>query len=202
MDDFTYDCVVKKRIACGDRHRKRGSKSKRCTLGSDYMSEAQWRKKNGVCKSMNLDKPIDWKTFQEWPADISREYIQRMTDIFHCNMTELADFFGISTATLRRQLGKIQYPVHHFKKGHRMSPADTEALHHWMGEEPVPEVSAATALPVQHLPDNQAQALALMQTPHMEMDFIGVLNPQQITNTILAVAGSRRVRLRVIVDDC
>lgn len=208
MDDFTYDCVVKKRIANGDRHRKRGSKSKKCTLGSDYMTDAQWRKKNGACKSMNLDKPIDWKSFKEWPADIGREYIQRLVDTYHCTIKDLAEFFDVTPPPVRRYLGQVNFPMSQFQKGHRMRDEDRESLMQWkLGieseiDQPEPACEIAEIPAVQEVQEPVREIPTLMMTPHLEMDFVGMINPQQITNTLLAVAGQRKVHLRVIVDEC
>ena len=47
MNDFDFDVLQKKRIARGAYHRKNGSKSKRCTLPSDYLTAAEKRKLNG-----------------------------------------------------------------------------------------------------------------------------------------------------------
>ena len=47
MHDFDYDAMQKKRIARGASHMKRGSKSKKCTLPSDYLTAAQKRRLNG-----------------------------------------------------------------------------------------------------------------------------------------------------------
>ena len=46
MHDFDYDAMQKKRIARGASHMKRGSKSKKCTLPSDYLTAAQKRRLN------------------------------------------------------------------------------------------------------------------------------------------------------------
>ena len=60
MDDAVYtfvqDSKEKKAIGRGARHRVRGSKSKRCSLPSDGMTHAQWKRSNGPVITYNLTK--------------------------------------------------------------------------------------------------------------------------------------------------
>lgn len=42
MNDFDFDCLQKKRLAQQAKYRKRGSKSKKCTMSTDYMTTKQW----------------------------------------------------------------------------------------------------------------------------------------------------------------
>lgn len=58
MNDFEKEVREKKSIASGARHRVNGSKSKRCTLPSDYLTPAQRKKLNGEVYTVNLNKPI------------------------------------------------------------------------------------------------------------------------------------------------
>ena len=46
MNDFDFDVMTKKRIARGAAARKCGSKSRRCTLPSDYLTDAQKKARN------------------------------------------------------------------------------------------------------------------------------------------------------------
>lgn len=57
MDDFTYDCWQKKQLAQQARHRKRGSKSRKCSLPSDNLTKKQWKERNGKTLSINLNQP-------------------------------------------------------------------------------------------------------------------------------------------------
>ena len=65
MDDFTYDCWQKKQLAQQARHRKRGSKSRKCSLPSDSLTKKQWKERNGKTLSINLNQPTSWEIFKE-----------------------------------------------------------------------------------------------------------------------------------------
>ena len=43
MSDFEYDCWQRKRIAQQAKYRKCGSKSKKCSMSTDHMTQKQWK---------------------------------------------------------------------------------------------------------------------------------------------------------------
>ena len=75
MNDFDYDVMQKKRIANNAARMKRGSKSKKCSLPSDHLTPAQWKKRNGPVNTYRLNQPMDWETFTVLPIDIQQSYI-------------------------------------------------------------------------------------------------------------------------------
>ena len=75
MHDFDYDAMQKKRIARGASHMKCGSKSKKCTLPSDYLTAAQKRRLNGPVSTYKLDEPMNWESFKAMPEDLQKKYI-------------------------------------------------------------------------------------------------------------------------------
>lgn len=77
MDDFTYDVIENKRIASGARHRKRGSKSRRCVMPSDLLTAAERKRLNGHVKNYNLSAPMKWAEFKAMPDDLQLEYLEK-----------------------------------------------------------------------------------------------------------------------------
>lgn len=101
MHDFDYDALQKKRLARNAKYKKNGSKSKKCTLPSDYLSRKEREKMNGEVKNFNLKKKYSWYEFTAMPSDIQKEYLERLRDIYGATMTEISvELFGVSQTTL------------------------------------------------------------------------------------------------------
>ena len=108
MHDFDYDVMQKKRIACGASHMKRGSKSKKCTLLSDYLTAAQKRRLNGPVITYKLDEPMNWESFKAMPEDLQKKYILNLQETYQANNDMLGKMFGVTGASvckMRHALG-------------------------------------------------------------------------------------------------
>lgn len=123
MTDFDYDVKQKKQIARSAFSRKNGSKSKYCSLPSDNMTEAQWKKRNGSIMSYDLKKPMNWVQFTTMPVDIQEEYLRGLSDRYHVTIKCLSDLFGVSWDTVSRYI-KTKHSWLKFKRGSQMSPKD------------------------------------------------------------------------------
>lgn len=104
MNDFDYDCMQKKRIASGAGHRKRGSKSKKCTLPSDYLTKKELRALNGEVKFYNIHERMDWKKFKSLPEDIAVAHMNWLLETFGCNTVALGEAFGCTDNTVAKWL--------------------------------------------------------------------------------------------------
>ena len=108
MNDFDFDVMTKKRIARGAAARKCGSKSRRCTLPSDYLTDAQKKARNGKLSTYNLSKPMTYEQFKLMPRDLQREYLLKLRNDMHASARVIAQMFGCSYETVRvviRDLG-------------------------------------------------------------------------------------------------
>lgn len=108
MHDFDYDAMQKKRIARGAAHMKRGSKSKKCTLPSDYLTAAQKRRLNGPVSTYKLDEPMNWESFKAMPEDLQKKYILNLQETYQANNDMLGKMFGVtgvSVCKMRHALG-------------------------------------------------------------------------------------------------
>ena len=102
MHDFDYDAMQKKRIARGASHMKRGSKSKKCTLPSDYLTAAQKRRLNGPVSTYKLDEPMSWESFKAMPEDLQKKYILGLQENYGANDEMIGKMFKKSdTVALR-----------------------------------------------------------------------------------------------------
>ena len=102
MNDFDYDVMQKKRIARGASRMKRGSKSKKCTLPSDYLTAAQKRRLNGPVNTYKLDEPMSLESFKAMPEDLQKQYILRLQENYGANDEMIGKMFKKSdTIALR-----------------------------------------------------------------------------------------------------
>lgn len=126
MDDFTYDCWQKKQLAQQARHRKRGSKSRKCSLPSDNLTKKQWKERNGKTLSINLNQPTSWEIFKEVSKPTQEEYLNHLLAIYGANATSLAAMFHVQPLTIRRFIQTnglaVKFPV-----GHSMNAEQREA---------------------------------------------------------------------------
>ena len=126
MSDFEYDCWQRKRIAQQAKYRKCGSKSKKCSMSTDHMTQKQWKERNGKVVTVNLNQPITWDDFKALTASMQEEYLKHMMENYGANATSFAAMFGVQPLTIRRhiQMNKlnIKFPV-----GHSMSTAQKDA---------------------------------------------------------------------------
>lgn len=135
MNDFDFDVMQKKRIANNAAHMKRGSKSKKCSLPSDHMTPAEWKRRNGPVSTYSLNKPMDWETFKSLPVDIQQSYIDILQSRFNVTTSAISrDLFGKTGPTLKNHMEKtgIKYIQ---MKGRNMTAEEREAWKHWLNPE-------------------------------------------------------------------
>ena len=195
MTDFDYDCLQKKRLAQGARHRKRGSKSRACSLPSDYMTPKQWRERNGPCMTMNLNKPMLWADFKQLPAGMQTEYLQHVTDTYKVGKNKIVEMLGTSDTTFIKYMEANHLNVRFQSAAGSKPKSQIEAWNNFLGVTVVqPEIT--------ELPDVEAeQAVAICGEPvatssecRMHMDYVhlsfnGVLDIPMILNSLRYVVG-------------
>lgn len=130
MNDFDYDVKEKKRIAAGARARKCGSKSKRCTLPSDYLTPKQKRGLNGEMKTYNLSAPMSYGEFRDIPEDLQREYLTKLYVDWCISLTEISKMFKCSPETVRQACK--QFGINTANRGHRASYAQMQHWYDWL----------------------------------------------------------------------
>lgn len=102
MNDFDYDCYQKKQIARQAQHRKRGSKSKKCSLPSDNMTHKQWKERNGKVVEVAMNKPMGWEVFKQLSPETQEEYISGLQDTYFVKIADISGMFGITPRQLRK----------------------------------------------------------------------------------------------------
>lgn len=104
MHDFDYDVMQKKSIARGAAHRKRGAKSKKCTLPHENLTKKELKALSGEVKTYNIHQRLAWAQFKELPDDLAAEHIAYLVDTFGANQSAIADALGVCTITVRRYI--------------------------------------------------------------------------------------------------
>ncbi len=125
MNDFDYDCLLKKRLARQASHRKRGGRSRRCPMSTDYMTEKQWKERNGKIVSVQFSQPTSWENFKELPKDIQEEYLKHLSETYGANIANLSEMFDVSPSTIRRYLRGAELNIK-FRAGRSMNASQRE----------------------------------------------------------------------------
>ena len=122
MSDFEFDCMKKRQLAGQAKYRKRGSKSKKCSLPSDGMTNKQWKERCGPVISYNPNKPMAWEDFKKLPDHIQAEYITNLQHKFGVTAVDLGKMFGVQPLPVRKHADANNLGVE-FPRGHAMSAA-------------------------------------------------------------------------------
>lgn len=111
MNDFDYDAMQKKITARGAKHKKGGSKSRRCTMPSDYLTKAQKEALNGPVTTILLNQPMDWVTFKSLSDTLQKTYLTNLRDTYKPSASMMGRMFGCCTASVTAELRKHGLPV-------------------------------------------------------------------------------------------
>ena len=135
MNEFDFDVMQKKRIANNAARMKRGSKSKKCSLPSDHLTPAQWKRRNGPVSTYSLNQPMSWETFKSLPTDIQQSYIDILQSRFNVTTSTISkELFARTGPALKALIEKngLKYIQ---MKGKNMSAEEREAWEHWLNPE-------------------------------------------------------------------
>lgn len=189
MNEFDYDVRQRKRIASGAFRRKCGSKSRKCSLPTDYMTQKEWKERNGDVVSVNLNSPMSWKEFKALPADLQTEYIKHLRGTYHANATKISDMFQISPQTLKKHLDAKGVEVK-FQAGKSMAAYQLDKWNKFvcgnneLREEPVSE----SVQEEQTSCEGVAQPTMSMKS--FSLSFDGVIDVEMIANSLRHILGS------------
>ena len=198
MNDFDYDVYLKKRVARGYRNKKNGSKSKRCSLTSDGMTQKQWKEKNGVIMSYNLSSPMSWDQFKAMPDDLQREYITSLRDKYSTTATDLARFFGCVPSTITKYCKSTLGIT--FDPGKRMTKEQKNSFREFAGESEIEaenvlnsyEDESNTELPVRELMPAHISQASDFNMKEISMSFSGNFDADAIRNSLALTIGKGR----------
>lgn len=211
MHDFDFDVMQKKQIARSARHRVCGSKSKKCGLPSDHITEAQWKKRNGSVVTMNLNVPMNWQEFKKLPNDLQKEYVMNVIKKFSCKINNFADLFGVHRMTVKKKMVELGIDMSLFKPGERMNEEQRETFEAWAC--PVMKKQSASqdtnSNDDSHIEEDpktdtlnqfEKMALPLNSMDHLEIEYSGVINFSGVLMALYQFAGNSPVKLKISMD--
>ena len=138
MSDFDYEVMQRKNIAHSAKNRKCGSKSKKCSLPSDRMTNKQWKERCGEVMTYQF-KPITWAEFKEMPRDLQQMYLNTLQDKYSVTGTRLTEMLGTTMMTFRKYcVANGLQPG--FKCGRRMTTEEEKAFQAFANWEACDEV--------------------------------------------------------------
>ena len=194
MSDFEFDCMKKKQLAGQAKYRKRGSKSKKCSLPSDGMTQKQWKEKCGPVISYNPNKPMIWDDFKKLPTHIQAEYITNLQQKFGVTAVDLGKMFGVQALTVRKHADANNLGVE-FPRGHALSAAKKAEWEKFV----CPEQEESQAFvepddggdwPVEEPTDNPAPAQTeAMKMKNFSLRFSGKIDVNMIANSLKWILG-------------
>jgi len=80
----------RKTIARNAKYKRNGSRSKKCTLPSDYLTPAQKRRRNGPVQTYDLYKPHTLRELKLWPEDLRHIYMDELLNKYNPSNRDLA----------------------------------------------------------------------------------------------------------------
>ena len=208
MNEFDYEVLQKKRIAQSAKYRKNGSKSKKCSMSTDYMTEKEWKERNGKIVSYYMNKPMSWGEFKNLPFEAQRNYLSGLIEKYGVNSANLSEMFGVSSQAIRRHLNSndvgIKFPV-----GHSLTNKERELWREFITpEEQSDKHEVADTNPSEDNYDDQradedskeCEAGDVVETAceGMNMDtftikFSGSLDPTSIYHSLLMMLGKNSI---------
>lgn len=192
------DARDKKSSGRGVYARKRGSRSKSCSLPSDRLTEKQKKELSGEVKTYNLSTRLSFAEFKQLPPDLMTEYVNRLVNTYGANFNDIAKSMGITRETLA--VFRDAHPVFpKFKPGGRSAwakPTSTEWAEFLKDKRysngAVRFVDAEDVQPVHDEPDGSQKAEEPITAEPVQADTITVSltgTPQQIADFISRITG-------------
>lgn len=183
MNDFDYDIMQMKRLAHQARHRKGGSKSKKCPMSTDRMTRKQWEKRCGEVATYQMMTPLAWAEFKDYPANIKREYINGLIQRFSVTATDLAAMFGVTSATVLKVCGEEDVGIT-FHRGKRMNAEQRMKFDEFLESGETNEESPAPDVDVLGQNDVHSDTDADMSMSAFSLRFDGKFDREMVYNSM------------------
>lgn len=183
MNAFDSEVRERKRLVSSARHKKNGSKSKRCSLPSDHLTERQWKARCGEIMEYKLSSPVPWAEFKRYPRDIQEMYIQNMVEKYHVTASDLGRLFGCHHATISRFCQKQGLHVP-FAVGRRMSAEEKAAFEKLFTQVAAPAQETAEL----ECPDvEELDKVPPMSMRSFSVHFDGPFDPTMVLNSLSSI---------------
>lgn len=186
MNEFDYDVRQRKRIASGAFRRKCGSKSRKCSLSTDHMTQKQWEERNGKVVTVNLKSPMSWKEFKSLPTDIQSTYVSYLKEEYGANATKISSMFHITPQTLKRELVAKGVNVH-FHAGKTMSEENLVKWNTFVSGSPEPSMDEELG---EEQFGGELSDAPVMNMKSFSLSFDGAIDVEMIANSLRHILGN------------
>lgn len=122
-EQFVYNQDIKERksMRTGAFHKKNGSKSKKCSMPSDYLTRKEKKKLNSECVSVSMDKPMtNFNQFRSLSISTQQQYLQNLVNKYGARKSDFPVMFGVSYTTFMKHVDGQNLNVD-FGKGRKKS---------------------------------------------------------------------------------
>ena len=152
MNDVAYTRVQtekeRKLLARSAKHKRNGSRSKKCTLPSDYLTPAQKKGLNGMVQTFEMNKPHTLKELKLWPEDLRHKYMKSILDTYNPPNKWLSEMLGTAEGSMPSV--QARYFDIHPGKGRRHPNQSHDAFIQWHrfisgADDPEPPALLSTA---------------------------------------------------------
>jgi hypothetical protein len=204
VTEFDYDCYRKKNVAHSAARRKGGSKSKKCSLPSDRMTQKQWNERCGQVMSYSIGKPMTWAEFSKLPKDLKEEYMNNLIEKYNANARTMAEVFGVSVATVFRVVKNDNLNVT-FLKGKHPAGEKYEAFRRFMdGDSGVEEDIVINDAEVFAEVTEETNSIGDVQKTRLDsftMNFSGEINVDMVSNSLRYIlSGAKNAKIQIICE--
>ena len=200
MTDERYTFVEQQRerksAARGARHRVCGSKSKRCTLPHESLTPAQLKRRNGIVNTYNMNAPHTWAELCQWPEDIRRDYLQRLTDACCPTHAQLAEMLGCSPSSVYNHLKSLRIPRENRRQNRDQKDAWSRFISSDAPESPVSDDLSSNA----STPDERESPARSVAEPHAEFHRLSITltgKPAHVFDSVYRLLGDADYEITV-----
>ena len=132
MGIFETEVKSKKMAARCARNKKNGCRSKKCNLSTDYMTNSQWKKRNGEVMTYKMNVPMKWEEFKKLPRHIQKMYLEDLIERYSVNATKLSEMFGVHLTTFLMLCAHDEVNIK-FQRGAKMTKEQKIAFDQFAG---------------------------------------------------------------------
>lgn len=200
MNDIEYiyrqDIKDRKSMASGARHVKKGSRSKKCSLLSDYLTASQKKKMNGEVTVYKMNQPITFDEFKSMPKDLQEDYIANLMKTYHVSVRQISLMMQVADGTLsgyvRRYKLNVPKATSTDGKINRMKiPEQKKWEKFCKGEADIKERKMTTVETAEAVATSVETTSSPMKVSDISVSFNGEINFEEIVTYLQLVIGDK-----------
>ena len=109
MNDFNADVKMKKSLASGAKHRKSGSKIKKCTLPSDNLTIKEKNALNGETHTLILDHAYTIEDLAVFSKQTQRDYLIYLSKNICDTFEDFCEFFKLTEPQMKDYMFSVNF---------------------------------------------------------------------------------------------